>query len=184
MENSFYSPEELAALGLAACGTDVLISRKASLYSPEKIRIGSHVRVDDFCVLSGSITLKDHIHLAVGVSLFAGDAGIELQDGSALSARTTVYAISDDYSGDWFTNPMLPEEGRHLIAKKVTVGRHAIVGAGSVVLPGADIGEGCAVGSMSLVKRPLEPWGIYAGVPAKLLKPRSRKLLERKLPED
>jgi acetyltransferase-like isoleucine patch superfamily enzyme len=35
-------------------------------------------------------------------------------------------------------------------------------------------GEGAVLGAMSLVKESLEPWSIYAGVPARFIKPRSR----------
>ena len=31
---------------------------------------------------------------------------------------------------------------------------------------------------MSLINKSLPAWGIYAGIPARLLRPRSRKLLE------
>ncbi len=49
---SYYSPDELPSLGLARFGDDVRISKKASLYNPGRIAIGSHVRIDDFSVLS------------------------------------------------------------------------------------------------------------------------------------
>jgi len=51
------------------------------------------------------------------------------------------------------------------------------------VLPGCDIGEGTTVGALSLVKASLAEWGIYAGVPARRLRDRSRDLLalEREL---
>ena len=53
--NSFYSPEELKSLELKEYGENVLISRKCSIYGAENIRLGSHVRIDDFCVLSGKV---------------------------------------------------------------------------------------------------------------------------------
>ena len=33
-------------------------------------------------------------------------------------------------------------------------------------------------GSMSLINRSTEPWGVYAGIPARRLKERKRDLLE------
>lgn len=38
--NSFYSREELKKIGFKSYGENVLISKKASIYSPEKIEIG------------------------------------------------------------------------------------------------------------------------------------------------
>jgi galactoside O-acetyltransferase len=60
----------------------------------------------------------------------------------------------------------------------VIIGRYAVVGSGSVLLPGTSLGEGSVVGALSLVTKPLEPWGVYSGVPAKRLKNRSREMLK------
>ncbi len=174
---SFYSEEELAALGLAAYGDDVLISRKASLYGVEHIRLGSHVRIDDFCLLSGHIQLGSYIHLAAGVLLYAGEAGIVMEDYSTLSSRCAVYALSDDYSGAAMTNPTVPEAYTGVTQQAVHIGRHVIVGTGSTILPGVSLGEGVAVGAMSLLNHSAEPWGIYIGIPARRIMERSRELL-------
>ena len=40
------------------------------------------------------------------------------------------------------------------------------------------LGEGCAIGSMSLVMKDVDPWSIYVGVPAKKIKERKKNLLE------
>ena len=97
---SFLSNEELMKIGFKSLGKDVLISRKASIYGAKNISIGSHVRIDDFCILSGNITIGDYIHVAAGCYLFGGKSGIEMKDFSALSSRSAVYADTDDYSGN------------------------------------------------------------------------------------
>ena len=56
--DSFYTRYELNQLELASFGENVLISRKVSIYGAERIRIGDNVRIDDFCILSGKITLS------------------------------------------------------------------------------------------------------------------------------
>jgi galactoside O-acetyltransferase len=57
----------------------------------------------------------------------------------------------------------------------VTIGAHAVIGANAVVLPNITVGEGATVGAGSVVTRDLEPWTIYAGAPARPLKPRQRE---------
>ena len=109
--------------------------------------------------------------------LFGGNDGIVFEDYTGLSSRSAVYAESDDYSGQYFTNPMLPEEYRHIIGGGVVVKKHAIIGSGCTILPNVIIGEGAAVGSMSLIIKSLDAWGIYAGIPAKWIKARSKELL-------
>jgi galactoside O-acetyltransferase len=51
------------------------------------------------------------------------------------------------------------------------------VGSGSVLLPGVAVGEGCAIGALSLVKDELPAWTICAGMPARPIKERRKDLL-------
>lgn len=176
--NSFYTIEELDQLGLKRFGVNVLISRKVSIYGANYISIGSNVRIDDFCILSGSIEINSYIHISAFCGLFGGQSGIVLKDFSGLSSRCVVYAESDDYSGDVLTNPTVPKELRNIICGKVILEKHVIVGTGSSIMPSVTIGEGTAVGSMSLVLKSLDSWGIYVGSPCKRVKDRSKKILE------
>jgi len=178
MQTSFYTEEELKGVGFAKIGKNVLISRKASIYSPELIEIGNNVRIDDFCILSGKIKIGNYVHIAAGCYLFAGDAGIELNDFSGLSSRVAIYAVSDDYSGDFLTNPTVPEEYRHVIKGKVVLGKHVLVGSGTTILPGVFIDEGAAIGAMSLVSKNIGSWKIAVWIPARVINDRSKKLLE------
>ena len=177
---NYYSGDELRDLQLASCGTDVLVSRKASIYGPEHVHIGDHVRIDDFVVISGGpeedVVLGNHVHVAAHAALYGG-GGLVLGDFAGVSGRSSVYSVTDDYDGTVLTGPTVPDEYKRVITARVVLGRHVLMGAGSVVLPGVTIGEGCATGAMTLVNRDLEPWGIYIGVPARLLKARSRNLL-------
>lgn len=177
--NTFYSKEELATLGLKSYGDNVFISRNAIIYHPHLVEIGHDVRIDDFATISGKIKLSNYIHIAQFCGLYGGSEGIFFDDFSGLSSKSIIYATSDDYSGEWMTNPMVSEK-YELGAKNlpVHVGRHVVIGCMSVVLPGVNIAEGCALGSMTLCLKSTEPWGIYAGSPAKRIKERSKRLLE------
>jgi galactoside O-acetyltransferase len=57
----------------------------------------------------------------------------------------------------------------------VIIGRHSIIGSGSVVLPNVNINDGATVGALSLVNKDLEEWGLYAGIPAKKIKSRAKE---------
>lgn len=179
METSFYSEEELQILGFKAYGSNVKISRKSSIYGAEQILIGNNVRIDDFCILSGKITVGDYVHIAAYSALYGGNTGIEMKDFTCVSSRCAVYAKSDDYSGEFLTNPMVPEKYLGVIEKNVILNKHVLVGSGCTILPGVEIGEGSAVGSMSLVNKSIDAWGIYVGIPCRFLKERSKKLLEK-----
>lgn len=176
---SFYSEQQLAELGLAAYGSGVRISTRASLYNAHKIRIGSNVRIDDFCVLSagaGGIEIGSYIHIAV-FSLLIGAARIALHNFSNLSSRVSIYSSNDDYSGRHMTNPTVPAEFTGVTHADVSIGRHVIIGSGTVVLPGVILEDGVAIGALSLVTRGCAAFGIYAGIPARRIRDRRRDLL-------
>lgn len=176
--NTFLSEEELKQLGLKAYGCDVLIGRHAVLYNPDKLCIGNHVRIDDFTIISGNVTLENYIHISQFCGLYGGEKGIVMEDYSGLSSKCSVYAVSDDYSGASMTNPMIPEKYKpYAISGTVRIKKHAIVGCNSVVLPDVIIEEGTAIGSMSLCNKSTEPWSIYMGIPARCKGERKRDIL-------
>lgn len=177
--DNFLSQEEINNLGLKKCGKDVLIGRHAVLYTPEKLCIGNHVRIDDFTIISGSVTLKNYIHISQFCGLYGGDSGITMEDYSGLSSKCSVYAVSDDYTGASMTNPMIPAKYKpNMISLPVWIKKHAIIGCNSVILPGVTIGEGTAVGSMTLCNKSLDEWSVYTGIPAKRKSERKKDLLE------
>jgi acetyltransferase-like isoleucine patch superfamily enzyme len=176
---SFLNIDEIARLGLGSVGRDVRISRLASLHNPANIHIGDRSRIDDFCVLSageGGIVIGRNVHVAVFCSLI-GKGRITLGDFANLSSRVAVYSSNDDYSGAHLTGPTVPAAYSSITSAPVAVGRHVIIGSGSVVLPGVAIGEGAAVGAMSLLRADCEPFGVYVGAPARKVKERRRDLL-------
>ncbi len=168
------------SMGFASVGENVLVSDRASFYNCRNISLGNNVRIDDFCVVSagtGGIAIGDHVHVAVYSSLI-GAGKIVLSDFCNISSRVSIYSSSDDFSGEWMTNPTVPSEFTGVKHADVFVGRHAIIGSGTVVLPGVVIEEGAAVGALSLVKERCEKFGIYAGSPSKRIAERKRNLLE------
>jgi acetyltransferase-like isoleucine patch superfamily enzyme len=184
MRTSFYSPLELAGLGLHSYGDDVRISRNASIYRPENISLASHVRVDDFCLLSGGagIRIGNYVHISAYAAVYGG-GGVIMHDYSGLSPRSTIFSENDDYSGESMVHPWFPPEFKPgYVRGLVVLHKFVQVGAASTLLPGIVLGEGVAIGAHSLVKTSCAPWRIYAGVPARFIKERSRsiELLERR----
>ncbi|MBR2712100.1 MAG: acyltransferase [Bacilli bacterium] len=174
---SFYSEEELKNLGLKGYGKNVRISRKASFYSIENILLGDNVRIDDFCILSGNITIGNNVHISAYCALY-GKYGIEFQDFSGCSSRTTIYSETDDFSGDYMIGAVLPEELTNVFGSKVVVSKFAQLGANTVVMPGVVVKEGAVTGAFTFVNKDLDEWTINCGIPCKVLKGRSKKLLE------
>lgn len=173
--------EEIEQIGFASVGNNVFISTKASFYGTSKIHIGNNVRIDDFCVISageGGVHIGNYIHIAVYSSLI-GSGRITLMDYSNISSRVSIYSSNDDYSGNYMSNPMVPTEFTNVMHAPVVIGRHVIIGSGSVILPGVVLGDGAAIGALSLVKDNCDNFYIYAGNPLKKIKQRTQNLLKK-----
>lgn len=177
---AFLERAAVEAIGFASLGNNVLISDCAKIYGAERIKIGNDVRIDDFCILSagkGGIEIGSNIHIAAFSSLI-GAGRIVISDFSNLSSRVSIYSSSDDYSGLSMTNPMIPDNFKNVFHADVLLEKQVIVGCGSVILPGVKLATAVAVGALSLINENCEEFSIYAGVPAKKIKERSRNLLK------
>jgi galactoside O-acetyltransferase len=157
----------------------VSIHPSVLVFGCEHVRIGQNVRIDAHCIITagpGMVTIGDNVHIGAATHLF-GTAGIEIADFANVSSRVSLFSTNDDYTEGYLTNPMVPDDLRKVTEAPVTLGRHAIVGCGAVVLPGVTISTGAAVGALSLVKRDVEPFTVVAGAPARQVAVRNRERL-------
>ena len=177
----YFSETELQSVGFRAIGKNVQISKACTIIGLPNIEIGNNVRIDAYCSLiaagTGILHIGSFIHIG-GYSLLSAGEGITMHDFSGLSQGVLIYSRSDDYSGKHLAGPMIPAKYTGATGGPVTLKRHVMIGAGSVVFPNVTIEEGAAVGALSLVARSLEGWGVYSGCPARKLMDRSKDLLK------
>jgi acetyltransferase-like isoleucine patch superfamily enzyme len=178
LNSNYFSQHELRALPFKNIGRGILLDKTVSLVCIENISIGNNVRIDahTMVIATGQVTIGSHVHISAH-SYLAGRAGVILSDFCNLSSGVRIYSINDDYSGSSMTSAVVPEPFKQLSLGQVILGRHVIIGSGSIILPGVHVADGCAVGALSLINKKTEPWGIYAGIPARRLRDRSRDLL-------
>ncbi|AZL86392.1 acyltransferase [Aliivibrio salmonicida] len=175
---AFLTDDELKCMGFKSLGKSVKISDKASIYNCNEIELGDHSRIDDFCVVSGKVKIGRNVHFATHCLVAGGEEGLIFDDFSGLAYSCQIFTRTDDYSGSSMTNPTVPDKYKFVVKKEMRVGRHAIVGAGSIILPGVNLAEGTSIGALSLVRKSTQPWSIYLGNPAKKLKDRKKDLLK------
>lgn len=175
---AYYSNEQLKQMGFKYIGNNVKVSDKASIYNTDQIEIGDNSRIDDFCIISGKIKIGKNVHIAPFCLIAGGEKGIIFEDFSGLAYQVQVFTQSDDYSGKTLTNPTVPEKYKNEFKKEIIIGKHTIVGAASLIMPGVVLAEGTSVGAMSLIRKNTEPWSIYLGNPAKRIKNRKQDLLK------
>lgn len=176
---AFLSQVQIADMGFASVGRNVLISDKAAFHNCAQIHLADNVRIDDFALLSagaGGIYIGTHVHIAAFCGLF-GKEKITLADFSGLSSRVSIYSCTDDYSGRSLTNPTVDGAYKQLHAAPVELQRHVIVGAGSIIMPGVVLQTGVAIGALSFVNKSCESFSIYAGNPLRRIGERDQALL-------
>ncbi|SEI83524.1 DapH/DapD/GlmU-related protein [Pseudomonas sp. NFR16] len=174
--------------GFRTLGDNVKIYPGAKVYGREFISIGSNVIIDDFVFIyaTAPLYIGSYVHISSFCSI-SGGGTVVFEDFSGLASGVRVVCGSDDFLGGGLTNPTVPAEYRNTRRSFVHIGRHAIVGANAVILPGVTIGEGTAVGSGSVISKSLEPWSVYAGLPARRIKARPHEVIlesERALASD
>jgi len=175
----FLTQEELKRIGFKSFGDNVLISNKASIYSPHLIEIGDNVRIDNFTTLSPTTSLKigNYIHISTYSSII-GNGEIILEDFVSISGRVSIYSSNDDYTGLGMTNPMVPLQYRRVTNGKVHIKKHSIIGSGSIILPNVTIGMGCSIYAQTLIKSDCEDFGVYSGNPSKKIGKRLKRFLD------
>lgn len=175
---SFLSQDKLT--GFKYIGKNVKISELAVFFNKQNISIGDNSRIDAFCIISAGengIEIGKHVHISVYVSM-SGKSKITISDFSTISGKCSLYSSSDDYSGNFMTNPTVPTHLTNVEHGDIFIGKHVIVGCSSIILPNVNIVDGVSIGAMSLIKKDILKIGIYAGNPLKFIKEKSTNIFE------
>jgi galactoside O-acetyltransferase len=176
-KNIFFDFSELAGLGEHA-----IVGKTVRIRKPTRVTIGDHSIIDDFTYISCGLTVGRYTHIGANGVLIGGDAHITIGNFVNVAPGCRIIAASNDFSGGGLVGPTIPPEfAGEAVTENITIGDHALFGTGAIILPGCQVPEGVSVGAMSLVTPGcrLEPWTLYAGVPAKPVKKRdSQSILE------
>ncbi|HTX76841.1 MAG TPA: hypothetical protein VMD29_11595 [Terracidiphilus sp.] len=110
-----------------------------------------------------NLICADQVTAADGVEIY-NPAPVRFGSHAILSQGAFVCGATHDYD-----DPRFP-----LLAYAMEFGAYSWVCARASVAPGVNLGEGAVLGLGSVATRDLEPWGVYAGVPAVKMKERKR----------
>jgi len=178
----FLSTEELNALGIASFGGNVRIDRSAVIINPQHLSIGSRVRIDAFALLiagPAGFKIGSNVHIGASTQIFGSSGQVLIEDFAGISPRACLFTATDDFVEGHLTGPTVPLRFRRPKTGKIVLKRHAVVGAGSVVLPNVVIGWGATIGAMSLVRKPVPDLFVMFGHPARKIATRRQQTLER-----
>lgn len=130
----------------------------------ENIEFGKNIIIDDFVLIYAKekVKIENFVHIASFTSISGGGEFI-MEEFSGLASGCRIITGSDDFK-DWgFGNPTIANEFRNSKTGKIKIGKFAIVGTNTTILPNVIIGEGVTIAANSLITKDLEPWGIYVG---------------------
>ena len=158
-----------------SCGKNVIIGKTVRIRYPELVEIADNVIIDDFTYVSTALKIHSNVHISSGCKIIGGKkAMVEFFEFSTLSPNVVLAAGSDDYVSGIATPLVDLKYKGNVEYGKIILKKHCIIGSNSVVLPNVKINEGACVGALSLVKKDLEAWWLYAGVPVKKIKMRDK----------
>ncbi len=179
---------------LKKCGKNVSIGVGVKIVNPEYISIGDNVTVSDGVTLiargekgieigdgvmlcdrvyidterpdEGYVKIGKNVYIGTGTTLF-GHVGLEIGDDSLLAQNITITPYSHI-----FTDPCQNIALQDGHTRRVTIGRDCYIGMGVCIMYSADIGDGAVVGAGATVVKPIPPYTVAVGNPAKVIKER------------
>ena len=167
-DNLFFDLKRLKYLG-----TNCIIGKTVRIRKPEECIIGDGTIIDDFAYISCTIEIGKECHIGSHCSISGGDGKFKMGFRSTLSSHCSVHCATSDYSSISLDLPSVPEEFRYGgEIGDITIKDYVVIGSHSAILPNTTIPNYCAFGAFSLIKGNVEYTknGLYAGIPAKLLK--------------
>ena len=126
-------------------------------------KIGKHVHIYSSTVIWFPWNLEIGDWSAIGEETLIYNLGkVTIGEKATVSHRVHVCAGTHDY-----TDPALP-----LLRPEIRIGNQTWICANTFIGPDIEIGEGAVIGAGTVMVKDAEPWGVYAGNPAKYIKKR------------
>lgn len=112
----------------------------------------------------GSIRIGDHCSVNPGCILY-GHGGLEIGSNVRIAAYTVIVPANHVFEQ---RDKLIREQG--LTMKGVKIGDDVWLGTRVTITDGVEIARGCVIGAGAVVTESTDPYGIYVGVPARLVK--------------
>ena len=135
----------------AEIGEGTVVHDQVNLY---KCKIGKGCKIDSFVYIEEGVTIGDNCKVRPFVFI---PTGVIVEDDVFVGPNVT------------FTNDMYPKVKGEWQLLKTTIKQGAAIGANSVILPGVTVGKNALVGAGSVATKDVPENAIVAGNPAKII---------------
>ena len=143
--------------------------RSKIIWKNGTVSVGKHSTIRDGVVLDaqrGSIEVGENVSFN-DYTIVLGHGGVHIGNDVRIAAQVLITSFEHNYD-----DPTRPIRTQGNTNKAVIIEDDVWIGAGAKILAGAHIARGCVIGANAVVKGKTVPFGVYGGVPAKLLKMR------------
>lgn len=128
----------------------------------EEVRFSFNLKV----IMPEKLSIGDHSKILNNVNLDSR-GGIFIGNNSQIGYQSLIITANHDVPN---SNELIMNKGMDF--KPVIIGNDVWIGARVIVLPGVIIGDGVVIAAGSVVTKNIDPYSIFGGVPAKLIKKR------------
>lgn len=146
----------------------IFLSGKSRMIFGDRVRIFPGARIE---VMKGAILRIDSgVSIGPNVNITVAK-NVQIRKGTTLSANVFITDMDHDIS---IKNTSVMETN-NILSSGTSIGSYCFVGAGVVILAGTQVENNVVIGANSVVRGRLNNASIYAGSPARFLRPRFDK---------
>lgn len=147
-----------------------MIDPHTYLHQPDRITIAESARIDWGVRVNGGqgLTIGEHVHIASGCVVNAGNGTLYIGDHSGLSNNVVVAAGLPDLRYQYISAADPPEK-QHPVRLRTTIGQHVVIFANATILPGVTIGDYAVIGAGAVVTKDVPPYAVVMGVPGRVV---------------
>jgi acetyltransferase-like isoleucine patch superfamily enzyme len=158
--------------GLAEQGPNLRVGKHVELVGAQNIRVGRDVSFHGNTYVNaagarGSLRVGDRTHVDQFCVLY-GQGGLSIGSGCAIASGVIVYTQSNQI-GDDPEAAIIDQPVRYA---PVRIGDDVWIGARTVILPGVSVGDHAVIGAGAVVRDDVPAWAVVAGVPARVIRDR------------